>query len=188
MLVSQVFVISILGKKKKKKKNPSLQKYFLGTLRTFGKQNQDSRSLAQQTTCFRAKFLESRVNNNIEMGKAQLWAWRSRASNLYYGFGEEATDWFLVKEKVLALGWCKPICRCGQMILAQWKGYGFHTPSSTAGPRWILGPWRWCHRRVSLPYRFCLLDQCLLRVEETLLVNYITTHTSWIIACVLCVA
>lgn len=93
MLVSQVFVISKLGKKKKKKKkNPSLQKYFLGTLRTFGKQNQDSRSLAQQTTCFRAKFLESRVNNNIEMGKAQLWAWRSSASNLYYGFGEEATD------------------------------------------------------------------------------------------------
>lgn len=90
MLVSQVFVISKLGKKKKKK-NPSLQKYFLGTLRTFGKQNQDSRSLAQQTTCFRAKFLESRVNN-IEMGKAQLWAWRSSASNLYYGFGEEATD------------------------------------------------------------------------------------------------
>lgn len=92
MLVSQVFVISKLGKEKKKKKNPSLQKYFLGTLRTFGKQNQDSRSLAQQTTCFRAKFLESRVNNNIEMGKAQLWAWRSSASNLYYGFGEEATD------------------------------------------------------------------------------------------------
>lgn len=30
----------------------------------------------------------------------------------------------------------------------------------------------------SLPYRFCLLDQCLLKVEETLLVNY----------CVLCVA
>lgn len=127
MLVSQVSVISKLGEKKKKK-NPSLQKYFLGTLRTFGKQNQYSRSLAQQTTCFRAKFLESRVNNNIEMGKAQLWAWRSSASNLYYGFGEEATDWFLVKEKVLASGWCKPICRRRQMILAQWKGYGFHTP------------------------------------------------------------
>lgn len=177
MLVSQVFVISKLGKKKKKK-NLSLQKYFLGTFRAFGKQNQYSRSLAQQTTCFRAKFLESEWIIILKWEKAQLWAWRSSASNLYYGFGEEATDWFLVKEKVLASGWCKPICRRRQMILAQWKGYGFHTPSSTAGPRWILGPWRWHHSRVSLPYRFCLLDQYLLRVEETLLVNYITTHTS----------
>lgn len=91
MLVSQVSVISKLGEKKKKRIR-AYKSISLAHLELLENKNQYSRSLAQQTTCFRAKFLESRVNNNIEMGKAQLWAWRSSASNLYYGFGEEATD------------------------------------------------------------------------------------------------
>lgn len=145
MLVSQVFVISKLGKIKKK--NLSLQKYFLGTFRAFGKQNQYSRSLAQQTTCFRAKFLESEWIIILKWGKAQLWAWRSSASNLYYGFGEEATD-FLWKKRCLRQADANLSADVGRWFWHSGKGMAFTPPVPLLDPL-NLGPWRWHHSRVS---------------------------------------
>lgn len=185
MLVSQVFVISKLGKKKKKRirayKSISLAHLELLENKTKTADHWLSKPLVSEPSFWSQEWI--------------ILKWEKLSSG-HGGQVPQICTMALVKRPQIDFLWKKRclrqadanLCRCGQMILAQWKGYGFHTPSSTAGPRWILGPWRWCHSWVSLPYRFCLLDQCLLRVEETLLVNYITTHTSWIIACVLCVA
>lgn len=127
MLVSQVFVISKLGGKIWPYTSISLAHLELFE----NKPNTAQWILVSEPS--------SRVRMNIILKREKLWAWRSSASNLHYGFGEEATDWFLVKEKVLASGWCKPVCQCGQMILAQWKGYGFHTPVPLLNPSQLWG-------------------------------------------------
>lgn len=172
MLVSQVFVISKLGGG-----NLILYKYFLGTLRAFWKQIQYSRSLAQWT--FVSEPSPRVRMNNIETGKAL--GMEVSASNPHYGFGEEATDWLLVKERVLASADANLSAGVGRRFWHSGKGMAF-TPQFHCWTPLNSGVLEVASHSASASSLQVLLvwflDQCLLRVEETLLVNYRTTHIS----------
>lgn len=108
----------------------TLHKYFLGTFKAFWKRNLTADHWLREALGSEPSFWSQ---NNIDEESSAL-GMEASASSLHYGFGEEATDWFLVKEKLLTSGQCKPVCHFRQMILAPCEGYGSHMPSSSTEP------------------------------------------------------
>lgn len=133
MLVSQVFVISKLGKKKKKKRIRAYKSISLAHL-----------ELLENKTKTADHWLSKPLVSEPSFW-SQEWIiilkWEKLSSG-HRGQVPQICTMALVKRPQIDFLWKKRclrqadanLCRCGQMILAQWKGYGFHTPVPLLDP------------------------------------------------------